>query len=109
MVAAGTDAPLKTFCANRRAGFVRPVGQEEGHRGTAVRISREGGGIHISLADIIQVIGIGKAVYHFKTQVHAVVERILEAYSERNGKGHGAIRLALGIGRIALPFGAERT
>ena len=101
-------AALPSFYADQGTGFVRTVRKKEGCTGRAIGVGRENRRIDICFTYIIQVICVGKAVNHLKTNIDAVIDRIFYPYSERNGHGHGAVRLAVAIRGIdSLAFRSQ--
>jgi len=47
----------------------------------------------IGSADVIDVVCCGKAVNHFKPQVHTAVEIVFDPYSQRKAHSHAPVRL----------------
>src|ERR1700731_1080726 len=60
-------------------------------------------------ADIVNIVGSGKTVDHFKTKVHLAIEAVFNPHPQGEADGHRTISLSLGIEGRSLSFRTQGT
>src|SRR5262245_38885566 len=101
-------ATLATLDANGLARFVRAVAEQCRLRWGAIGVWGECRHVHISSANIVEIVRGGDAVEDLEGDIYSVIDGVLHSRSDRKADRHSAVLFALGVHAASLSLGSER-